>query len=206
MGTEDESDPVTHFRVTPTRLAGRVSFFIGCRTLKSHEADRRAFLEPVPRDRFAGHRFDADDPVRIVVLGVDRVLDGIEQPQVLRVISQRELLPDQEVQVLDCPATTRCEAVGLPERVLEVLALDEPLDERRLGLGATLVLTVATPERVHRRLDGVGAHRVDFLVVERAQLLDPNQSLRNSASRKNCHEITSSVNFRPTYRWNWWVG
>ena len=99
------------------------------------------------------------------MLGVDRRLDRVEEPQVLRVVSEGQLLARQEVQVLNRPATPRGDAVGLPERPLEVLACHEPVHEGRLGLRALLELAVATPQRVHRRLDGVGTHRLDFLAV-----------------------------------------
>ena len=98
--------------MTPPRLAGRISFFFRRRTPEPDETDRRPFLQAIPRYCLARHRFDDDEPVGVVVLGVDRRLDRVEEPQVLRVVSEGQLLARQEVQVLNRPATPRGDATA----------------------------------------------------------------------------------------------
>lgn len=165
--------------------------------LAEHERD--AGLKTVAGNAVPIDRLHDDDPVGVVMLGVDLGLEGVEHPQVTGVVSERQLLARQEPEVPECPASpcrhasTSC---PVPERVLQVLLLHQPVDERA-RLFALLVGTVAVPQRVDRRVDGITSQLFHRLVVERAQVADVHQPPSNGSCGHNRHTHHILCQFSP---------
>ncbi len=180
-----------------------LDFWSGSLDLAEHE--RNALLQSILRHPLTGDRLDDDDPFRVVVLGVERGLERVEDPQVAGIIGERELLAGEELEVVERPLAASRQAhasLHMPESSFHLLHRNEPVQEGRhrflAAQYASLFLVVATPQVSYGRLDGIRTELRYFLVIQRTELLNLHQTRRDSTSGSNGHIITSSVKFRPT--------